>query len=391
MTFCLPNEDTKYPIDAFNTTYTQFCENVDGSTEDVTWMVDSKGEQTQFNRRNFWRRENPDEYRDYKFALWWRPKTGENATECAVQCHDAFKALNDNDSCKVGDDKKFLAGSGAIDIGCNTYSFTVHHQIQSTTKCLSHLLDAPKKDRAASGETSVESAIQTWCSDNDNHQFTSNTISGNVYWRWGITQLDVPDRRSFWLRANPNGNNQQASFVKDECIAALTEGLSKCDPDSDTSHGLTASTGTIDYSLDLSGVTIGDSPPCYEYPSFPAPEQLTAKGSKKPQTPKCWDANRYATGSKVFPDNLEQAIDAWCIDDAEIKGFSHNSDQGQVFPPEGQPGFYPESWNPQHIHIAVQMVENGAPEPYENMDWCQWVFFSLAIICVQRDQQYCRS
>jgi hypothetical protein len=62
-----------------------------------------------------------------------------------------------------------------------------------------------------------------------------------------------------------------------------------------------------------------------------------------------------------------------------------------VFPPEGQPGFYPESWNPQHIHIAVQMVENGAPEPYENMDWCQWVFFSLAIICVQRDQQYCRS
>jgi hypothetical protein len=371
LSYCMPNEDTKFPISAFNGTYTNFCEKADGSTEDITWMVNAKGEQSQLNRRRFSRRDTLDEFSDYKFALWWRPKTGDNATYCDFSCEEAFGGLTENDSCKVGDGKKFLAGNGGIDIGCGTYSFAVHHQIQSTIKCLNHPLDAPKTDKAASGGTSVESAIQAWCSDNDGHQFTSNSISDNVYWRWGITQLDVTDRRSFWLRANPNGNNQQASFVKDECIAALTEGLSKCDPESDTSHGFTASVGTIDYSLDLSGVTINDSPPWNEHPSFPAPEQATAKGKKGPQAPKCLNENKYATGPFVNPDDLERAIDYWCVDNTEITGFGPYGNAGPIFPPEGEPGFYPESPNPQHLHLSTQTVQNpDVPEPYEDMQWC---------------------
>ncbi|KAI5374378.1 hypothetical protein J4E82_006948 [Alternaria postmessia] len=371
LTYCMPNEDTMFPSSAFNATYANFCEKADGSAEDVTWMVNAKGEQLQFKRRRFWIRESSNTFSDYKFALWWRPKTGENATDCAFSCEEAFESLVENKSCQVGDEGGFMAGNGGIDIGCGTYSFTIHHQIQSTVECLNHPLDAPKRDDVASGGTSVESAIQTWCGDNDGHQFSSNSISDNVYWRWGITQLDVPDRRSFWLRAKPHGDNQQASFVKDECIAALKEGLSKCDPDSDTSHGFTATVGTIDYRLDLSGVTKGDSPPWDEHPSFPAPEQLTAKGSSKPQSPKCWDGTKYATGRELSPDDLEQAIDAWCIDDAEIKGFGQYGDQGWEFPADGQPGFYPESRNPQYLHLGMETVENGAPKPYDDMKWCE--------------------
>ncbi|KAI4684338.1 uncharacterized protein J4E84_006326 [Alternaria hordeiaustralica] len=368
--FCLPNEDTKFPVDAFNKTYTKFCEKADGSKEDVTWMVNSLGEQSQLQRRRFWRRETSEEHDEYKFALWWRPNTGDNATECAVSCQESFQALNDNDSCKVGDDKKFLAGSGAIDIGCGTYSFAAHHQIQSTVECLNHPLDAPKNDKTASSGVSVESAIQTWCSDNDGHQFSSNSISDNVYWRWGITQLDVPDRRSFWLRAKPNGNNQQASFVKDECVAALTNGLSTCDPDSDNTHGFTATVGTIDYSLDLSGVTQLDNPPWNEHPAFPAPEFLTAKDSNNPYTTQCWDPKKYFLNRKIAPDDIEKAISAWCKDGTTIDGFGNNAD-GFMYPPEGEAPFYPNDHTPMHMRMNVATVKTGEKEPYGDMEWCE--------------------
>jgi len=368
--FCLPNEDTKFPIDAFNQTYTKFCEKADGSKEDVTWMVNSLGEQSQLQRRRFWRRETTEEHDEYKFALWWRPNTGDNATECAVSCQEPFQALNDNDSCKVGDGKKFLAGSGAIDIGCGTYSFAAHHQIQSTVNCLNHPLDAPKNDKTASGGVSVESAIQTWCSDNDGHQFSSNSKSDNVYWRWGITQLDVPDRRSFWLRAKPNGNNQQASFVKDECIAALTNGLNTCDPNSDNTHGFTATVGTIDYSLDLSGVTQLDNPPWNEHPAFPAPEFLTAKDSNKPYTTQCWDPKKYFLNRKIAPDDIEKAISAWCKDGTTIDGFGNNAD-GFMYPPEGETPFYPNDHTPMHMRMNVATVKTGEKEPYGDMKWCE--------------------
>jgi hypothetical protein len=98
---------------------------------------------------------------------------------------------------------------------------------------------------------------------------------------------------------------------------------------------------------------------------------LTAKGSSKPQSPKCWDETKYATGRELSPDDLEQAIDAWCIDDSEIKSFSQYGDQGWEFPPNGQPGFYPESRNPQYLHLGMETVENGAPKPYDDMKWCE--------------------
>ncbi|KAI4925262.1 hypothetical protein J4E85_007139 [Alternaria conjuncta] len=368
--FCMPNEDTKFPVSEFNVTYADFCEKADGSTEDVTWMVNAKGEQSQLNRRRFWRRDSSDDFSDYKFALWWRPKTGDNATDCEFSCEEAFQGLTERDSCSVGDGKKFLAGSGGIDIGCGTYSFTAHHQIDSTVKCLNHPLDAPKNDKTTSGGVSVESAIRTWCSDNDGHQFSSNAKSDNVYWRWGITQLDVPDRRSFWLRAKPNGNNQQASFVKDECIAALTNGLSTCDPNSDNTHGFTATVGTIDYSLDLSGVTQLDNPPWNEHPAFPAPEFLTAKDSTKPHTTQCWDPKTTFTNRKIAPDDIEKAISAWCKDGTTIDGFGNNAD-GFMYPPEGETPFYPNDHTPMHMRMNVATVETGEKEPYGDMEWCE--------------------
>ncbi|KAH6865939.1 hypothetical protein BKA58DRAFT_461960 [Alternaria rosae] len=340
--FCMPNEDTNFPVSEFNVTYADFCEKTDGSAEDGTWMVNAKGEQSQLNRRRFWRRDASDDFSDYKFALWWRPKTGENATDCEFSCEEAFQGLTERNSCSI----------------------------DSTVKCLNHPLDAPKNDKTASGGVSVESAIQTWCSDNDGHQFSSNSISDNVYWRWGITQLDVPDRRSFWLRAKPNGNNQQASFVKDECIAALTNGLSTCDPDSDNTHGFTATVGTIDYSLDLSGVTNLDNPPWNEHPAFPAPELVTAKDSTNPQIPQCWDPKIYYIGRKVAPDDIEKAISAWCKDDTKIEGFGNNA-KGFMYPPEGETPFYPNDRTPMHMRMDVATVKTGEKEPYGSMKWCE--------------------
>jgi hypothetical protein len=200
------------------------CDNIDSMCfESIKGlMFNQKTEletrQSQLKHRRFAVQDISEEY---KFSLWWRPKSGNNVPQCITSCQKAFKRLADTDSCKVGDGKVYLAGSGAINIECGTYSFTVHHHVQSSVSCRNHPLSAPKNDNVADGATSVESAIQTWCNDYDGHIFTGNSVADSVYRRWGYTKLHVPDRSSYWLRATPNGNNQQGTFVKDDCIAAL--------------------------------------------------------------------------------------------------------------------------------------------------------------------------
>jgi hypothetical protein len=58
--------------------------------------------------------------------------------------------------------------------------------------------------------------------------------------------------------------------------------------------------------------------------------------------PVCVASPPYELGRKVFPDDLEKAIDAWCIDNVEIKPWGQYSGDGHQYdsPPEGQPGFY---------------------------------------------------
>jgi hypothetical protein len=67
----------------------------------------------------------------------------------------------------------------------------------ATTSCDKSSLSAPRGKDGADGATSVEDAIETWCRDNDSKELDS----GGIYSPWGITELGVPNRSSYWLRA----------------------------------------------------------------------------------------------------------------------------------------------------------------------------------------------
>jgi hypothetical protein len=124
--------------------------------------------------------------------------------------------------------------------------------------CRNHPLSALRSDTEAKDGVSVEKANDTWCRDNNGEELGSD----GLYRRWGITQLDVPNRSSFWLRAAKTCDTTE-KFNRWECVRALNDGLEKRDNGQET-HGLAASIACLDYSIDLSGVTYNDMSPWAE-------------------------------------------------------------------------------------------------------------------------------
>lgn len=257
---------------------------------------------------------------------------------------------------------------------CGSYSFAIDTKAKEpvddkpeppkvSITCRNHPLSAPKHDTNAKGATSVESAMNKWCSDNNEH-----AVGNDIFWRWGVTELDVPNRNSFWLRASMNGDKKEGKFSKDDCSAAIKAGIEQCDTGKDVNHGFTASVGPLDYSLDLSGVTQDGNPPWKEHPAFPAPE--FAPGKKTGGA-----ANRpicYADyGRKLSTTDLESAVNAFCRDGADIIGFGKHWANAFQYPPKGQPQFYASQSSTMHLELFAETVQNGAPEPYDNMDWCK--------------------
>ncbi|KAJ4364159.1 hypothetical protein N0V83_009614 [Neocucurbitaria cava] len=374
---CIAAEDTNYPIDLFAKTYSDFCDQADQSTSDISWTVNAQGQQIARKLRRFVPRggaADVDEYKDYSFTLWWRPVAG--GSGCAESCNDAFEQLVTSDSCKQGSNKSNMASRGSIDLGCGAYSFAINSKPaaespKSSTKCRNHPLSAPKHDANANGATSVDAAAQRWCSDNDGHALTGETGKNEVYFRWGITQLSVPNRSSFWLRASLNGDNKQGKVIKSECIAALTDSLAQCDVDKDVTHGFTASVGSIDYSLDLSGVTVDGNPPWNEKPAFPAPEFTPGKDlGGAAQSPTCYPSDA-ELGRKVSGVDLESAMNAFCVNGADIAGFGYHWDKMFQYPPKGQPQFYNSASTKMHLEFGAETINNGAKEPYNDMSWCK--------------------
>jgi hypothetical protein len=213
----------------------------------------------------------------------------------------------------------------------------------------------------------VEKAISTWCTDNDGKTVVKSADTGkvNIYGRWDVTQLDVPRRQSFWLRATLNGCGESAMMVRAECIKALTDGMEQCDKESPVTHGHAASIDCLDYSIDLSGVTRDDSPPWDQKPSFP-PSELEPRKGGGPNEPICLGGG---AGRPISDYDLNRAIDAFCKDGQEIKGFGRYWENMFNYPPKDEPQFYPD--DPMHLAIGVETINNGAAEPYENMDWCK--------------------
>ncbi|CAO2649935.1 Nn.00g012270.m01.CDS01 [Neocucurbitaria sp. VM-36] len=370
---CMAAEATDFPIEHFPKAYSDFCNQADQSTSDVSWTVNAQGQQSAPKLRRYMPRDlaDADKYKDYSFTLWWRPVAG--GTECSLSCKDAFEELVESDSCKQGSSKSNLAARGSIDVGCGSYSFAINSKPQfpkTPITCRNHPLSAPKHDGNANGATSVEAAIQRWCSDNDGHALTKDAGNDIIYWRWGITQLDVPNRSSFWLRANLNDDNKQGNLVKDECIAAFTDSLSQCDADKDVTHGFTASVGSIDYSLDLSGVTVDGNPPWNEKPAFPAPEFAPGKDlGGAAQSPSCYPPDA-ELGRKISQADLESAMDAFCVNGADIQGFGYHWDKMFRYPPTEQPQFYNSEASKMHLEMGAETINHGAKEPYDDMRWC---------------------
>jgi hypothetical protein len=114
--------------------------------------------------------------------------------------------------------------------------------------CRNSKLSAPISEKDADHGTSVEQAIDTWCGDNDGKDVGSD----GIYWRWGITQLGVSNRSSFWLRAAKTCDKPE-KFNKLECKKALTDGMKQCDKGPET-HGHAASVDCLDYSIDLAAL-----------------------------------------------------------------------------------------------------------------------------------------
>jgi hypothetical protein len=236
----------------------------------------------------------------------------------------------------------------------------------ATTSCDRNSLSAPRGKNEANGATSVEDAIETWCRDNDSKELDSD----GIYSSWGITELGVPNRSSFWLRAAKTCDDK-TKFNKWECKKSLMNGMQECDKGSST-HGLTASLKCIDYSIVLSGITDSDIPPWKPVDKkFPPPEDAeVVSGKGKGHAPICSKGN----GERPLTDeDLNKAINAYCQNGQEITGFVKYGNPGFDYPPEGEPQFYNNEHFNMHLALGAETVNNGAEKPYADMDWCKYV------------------
>ena len=371
---CPPGNDTDFPTELFAHTYGGFCTQNDKDWKDLSWVVSADGQQIAVGFKPKPDSGIDEKFSGYQFNLLWKPKASSTVSGCPMKCADAYKALADSESCKRGTEKKNMAASGGIDIGCGQYSYSIKAPIkapEATTKCRGHPLSAPKRKDKADGATDVQDAIETWCTNNKDRT-SKKSPSGTdkeVYQRFPITQLDVPNRSSFWLRASINDDTSEAKFDPDACKSALMNSLDNCDSNDDQTHGFTATVGSVNYELDLSGVTRDDSPPWNEKATFPPPEFATPANGYS-MGPNCYNAKQ-EDGRKLSDEDLNNAIAAFCVDGAEIKGYGQYWKNMFIYPPANQPQFYNSAHTKMHLDMGVETINNGAPMPYKDMNWCK--------------------
>jgi hypothetical protein len=249
-----PRHASDFPLDLFRTVYAKFCEQADKATQSMNWIVNAQGDQIghKMRRLRFALRDgsaDAEKYKDYRFTLARSIREGEKRS-CSRTCARTFELLSLADMCKRGDDKKAIASTGWLESGCALYSFSLEvleapktqkpDEIKAEITCgdPKSMFSAPKYDSGTNGASGVESAITQWCADKNQFYLNENPGSNVVYGRWDITQLGVPKRSSFWPRARLHSSNKGGVIVKEQCLAAYTDALKKCDPDSDRTHGL---------------------------------------------------------------------------------------------------------------------------------------------------------
>ncbi|KAH4219132.1 hypothetical protein HBI06_191950 [Parastagonospora nodorum] len=410
-----PNNATDFPVELFSNVYSKFCAEVGDAKESVVRAVDAKGNSPALTSRlrRWLRRASPndnDKYKGYVFTLSRILRAGSSAT-CSTTCAQAFDQLSHQDSCKRGDDKKSIAQTGFLDARCASYAFSIEvpkpPEVKAKIECRSSKghFAAPKYDGA--GKPSVETAIKEWCTSND--QTYLNSDRDERYGRFDIAQLGVPKRSSFWPHVNLASSDKKAVVVKGQCISAFTDGLKECDSESDKTHGFTAVVGTAKYSLELSGLVAEGNPPWQgsDKLSFPPSEYQSryngAIDNGDPWGVGCDPPNR-DPGHKLYPDDIDKAINYFCVDGGALKNFQNGlAWTGMIdYPPKGQTQFY-DNGKGKSSHLAIGAEPLNLKDgkwPYfdkracDGYDWklgaddCRYAFRKILGQCNDKDDRF---
>jgi hypothetical protein len=190
----------------------------------------------------------------------------------------------------------------------------------------------------------------------------------------------VPKRSSFWPRVNPASSDKKAVVVKEQCISAFTDGLQDCDSESDKAHGFTAVVGTAKYSLRLSGLVAEDDPPWQgsEKLSFP-PSKYQSRYNGAIDNGDPWgvgcDPPDRDPGHKLYPDDIDEAINYFCVDGGALKNFQNGlAWTGMIdYPPKGQTQFYYNGkGKSSHLAIGAEPLNlKDGKRPYFDKRACE--------------------
>jgi hypothetical protein len=258
-----------------------------------------------------------------------------------------------------------MKSSGSKDLGCGKYSYSIKNR-KAKVVCRDKSLAAPRGSKESGSDPNLDTAIVQFCTNNDSKVVKKGE---NVYQRYGIRAWGVSDRNSFWLRSAITCG-EEGKMNKEDCIKALQSGMEKCAPNSGYSHGLTASVGCIDYSIDVSGVTADQSPPWDQKTVFPPPEDAE-RPIGGPYEVEC--------ASKSMPDkalirseiDLSADIEAFCGTGQKIAGLGTTpyNLEGMYKVPNPKPTFF--------ISALLNGEKNGVInteaswKPYKDMQWCK--------------------
>jgi hypothetical protein len=271
-----------------------------------------------------------------------------------------------------------VGGQSKRDCGEASYSISPDIKIA----CRHSTVKAPRGVKEAGGGKSLDDAIKQYCNDNNGKTVKKGD---NVYQRYGIVELGVPERSSYWLRSAITCGDE-AKINKNDCIKALSDGMAKCakeDKDEGFTRGHAASVGCMDYSIDLNGRMDDKSPPWSLLPpKFPPP----GDGGHKP---KCTDYYQGTKGRTLAEKDLNDAIDYFCKNGSEVKGLGKYGANYVNYPPEGQKKFFPddtykmqltfgavfnhEGWdsdNKKRLGWRTGPDDKDAWTPYKTTQWC---------------------